>query len=464
MHRLYFLRSRPQRPLKERNYVLRLSFPAIFENLTATMMQITNMIMVGGLGASATATVAVNSAPTWVINSLVMAVGVGSTALVARSTGAKQPSGAEAACVQTFLLGLFTGAVLSVLTYFLAPMIPIWMHADPSLYSEATVYMRILSFGFLPYYTGVVLASALRGAGDMATPMKVSATVSLLNILAGFFLIYPSRHISFLSLSIPVWGAGLGVRGAAIATSVTTGLSGIWLVYAVLRKKSCLKLRRNKLHPDFPLILKLLTVGTPAALERLSISLGQVIFIGMVAALGTAQLAAHHLVVTIESLSYMPGYGFAAAASTLVGQSLGAEEPLSARLRGALSIRLCVLTMSLIGVALFLLASWWMTIFTPDMEVRQIGASLLRICSLEQPATALYLVSSGALRGAGETRVPFLIAFGSMGLRLVLAYIFIMHLNMGTQGAWWAMVIDLWVRGLLTYACFRKGRWIEARI
>ncbi len=462
MHRLSFLPRGPQRPPRERSYVLRLSFPAIFENLTATMMQITNMIMVGGLGASATATVAVNSAPTWVINSLVMAIGVGSTALIARSTGARQTEEAEAACRQTFLLGIAAGAALSVLTYFLAPLIPVWMHADPALHGEATLYMRILSAGFLPYYTGIALAAALRGAGDMATPMKVSTTASLLNIMIGFFLIYPSREISLLSLTFPMWGAGLGVRGAAIATSATTGLSGIWLILAAMHSKSGLRLRPKKLRPSLPLIRQLMSIGTPAALERLSISLGQVIFIGMVASLGTAQLAAHHLVVTIESLSYMPGYGFAAAASTLVGQSLGAGEPQNARMRGALAIRLCVITMSLIGVALFLLAPWWMTLFTPDMDVRLVGASLLRICSLEQPATALYLVSSGALRGAGETRVPFFIAFGSMGLRLILAYVFISRLNMGTQGAWWAMGIDLWVRGILTYLCFRKGHWIGA--
>ena len=462
MRRPSFLPRGPQRPPRERSYVLRLSFPAIFENLTATMMQITNMIMVGGLGASATATVAVNSAPTWVINSLVMAIGVGSTALIARSIGARQTEEAEAACRQTFLLGIAAGAALSVLTYFLAPLIPVWMHADPALYGEATLYMRILSAGFLPYYTGIALAAALRGAGDMATPMKVSTTASLLNIMIGFFLIYPSREISLLSLTFPMWGAGLGVRGAAIATSATTGLSGIWLILAAMHSKSGLRLRPKKLRPSLPLIRQLMSIGTPAALERLSISLGQVIFIGMVASLGTAQLAAHHLVVTIESLSYMPGYGFAAAASTLVGQSLGAGEPQNARMRGALAIRLCVITMSLIGVALFLLAPWWMTLFTPDMDVRLVGASLLRICSLEQPATALYLVSSGALRGAGETRVPFFIAFGSMGLRLILAYVFISRLNMGTQGAWWAMGIDLWVRGILTYLCFRKGHWIGA--
>ena len=454
MHRLYTIRKKQPRAPRDRSYVLRLSFPAILENLTATMMQITNMIMVGGLGAAATATVAVNSAPTWVLNSLVMAVGVGSTALVARSTGARETLAAEAACRQTFLLGLAAGAALSVLTYFLAPLIPVWMHADPSLHSEATVYMRILSAGFFPYYTGVVLAAALRGAGDMATPMKVSITASALNILGGFLLIYPTRQISFPFFSFTMWGAGLGVRGAAIATAVTTGLSGVWLVLAVLRPQSRLKLRLKQLRPDFSLIKQLLTVGTPAALERLSISLGQMIFIGMVASLGTAQLAAHHLVVTIESLSYMPGYGFAAAASTLVGQALGAEEPRKAQSQGGLTIRLCVMTMSLIGVALFSLAPWWMALFTADIQVRLIGTSLLRICSLEQPATALYLTSSGALRGAGETRAPFLIAFASMGLRLVLAYVFISLWNMGVQGAWWAMGIDLWVRGILTFLCF----------
>ncbi len=462
MLRLFLKPGRQNRPPRERSYVLRLSFPAIFENLTATMMQITNMMMVGGLGASATATVAVNAAPTWVINSLVMAVGVGSTAIIARATGAKQAQEAEAACRQTFLLGLFMGAVLSILTCFLAPLIPVWMHADPALHKEAAVYLRILSAGFLPYYTGVVLAAALRGAGDMQTPMKISITASVLNIVMGFLLIYPSRQISFLSLSFPIWGAGLGVRGAAIATAVTTGLSGVWMVLGVMQPKSRLKLQIKKLRPHFPLIKQLFSVGTPAALERLSISLGQMVFIGMVASLGTAQLAAHHLVVTIESLSYMPGYGFAAAASTLVGQSLGAGEPLSARHRGILSIHLCVLTMSAVGVALFLFAPWWIALFTPDDGVRLIGASLLRICSLEQPATALYLTSSGALRGAGETRTPFYIAFGSMGLRLFLSYVFISHMNMGIQGAWWAMGIDLWVRGVLTFLCFRKGRWVKA--
>lgn len=454
MHRLHFPPAGQRRPPRDRSYVLRLSFPAILENLTSTMMQITNMIMVGGLGASATATVAVNSAPTWVINSLVMAISVGSTALVARSTGARQTAEAEEACRQTFLLGLLAGAALSVMTYLLAPLIPVWMRADPSLHAEAALYMRILSAGFFPYYIGVALAAALRGAGDMSTPMKASITASLLNIVSGFFLIYPTRQVSFLSSSFTIWGAGLGVRGAAISTAVTTGLSGVWLVLAVLRPTSMLRLRLKSLRPDFPLIKQLLSVGTPAALERLSISLGQVIFIGMVASLGTAQLAAHHLVVTIESLSYMPGYGFAAAASTLVGQSMGADEPKKARLQGELAIRLCVMTMSLLGVALFSLAPWWMALFTPDVQVREIGVSLLRICSLEQPATALYLVSSGALRGAGKTRPPFLIAFVSMGIRLILAYVFITYWKMGIQGAWWAMDIDLWIRGVWTFLYF----------
>ena len=451
-------------PVPERTYVLRLSFPAILENLTATLMQITNMLMVGGLGASATATVAVNSAPTWVINSLMMAVGVGSTALIAKATGARQQKVAEDVCRQTFLLGLFSGVALCILTYLLSPMIPIWMHADAALHKDAITYMRILSAGFIPYYMGVAMAAALRGAGDMATPMKISSIASVMNVVLGFVLIYPTRQISLFFLSFSIFGAGLGVKGAAIATAITTGLSGIWTLAAVLRPRSRLRLYPNKLRPDFPLLRALLKVGTPAALERLSISLGQVLFIGMVSALGTVQLASHHLVVTIESLSYMPGYGFAAAAATLVGQSLGALEPEKARMRGGLSIRLCVITMSLVGVALYAFANGWMALFTTDPNVRMTGASLLQICALEQPATALYLVSSGSLRGAGDTKLPFFIAFGSMCLRLLLTYTFITHLGMGVQGAWWAMVIDLWVRGLLTYLAFRKSKWTLSRI
>ena len=462
MRTVHQSRDAAKAPSSERAYVLRLSFPAIMENLMGTLMQITNMMMVGGLGATATATVAVNSAPTWVINSLVTVVGVGSTALIAKATGARRQKEAEAICKQTFLLGLFLGIALTILTYLLAPMIPIWMHAEPSLHEEAVAYMRILSAGFIPYYTGISMAAALRGAGDMSTPMKISTAASIINVVLGFFLIYPTRQITISSVTFPIIGAGLGVEGAAIATAITTTLSGIWTLVAVMSQKSRLRFYPVKLRPDLSLLRPMLKIGTPAALERLSISLGQVLFIGMVSALGTVQLAAHHLVVTIESLSYMPGYGFAAAASTLVGQSLGAGDPRTARSRGGLSIRLCIITMSAIGLVLFFLAPWWLSLFTPDPQVRLTGVSILRICVLEQPATALFLVSAGALRGAGDTKAPFLIALASMTLRLVLTYIFIHHMNMGIQGAWWAMVADLWARGILTGLRFRTGRWLHA--
>ncbi len=449
-------------PASERAYVLRLSFPAIMENLMGTLMQITNMIMVGGLGAFATATVAVNSAPTWVINSLMTVVGVGSTALIAKATGARNQKQAEAICRQTFLLGLLLGIFITILTYLIAPMIPLWMHAEPALHKDAVTYMRILCAGFIPYYTGISMAAALRGAGDMKTPMKISTAASILNVVLGFFLIYPTRQITLSSVSFPILGAGMGVAGAATATAITTTLSGIWTLAAVLSRKSRLRFSPSKLRPDPSVLRPLLRIGTPAALERLSISLGQVLFIGMVSALGTVQLAAHHLVVTIESLSYMPGYGFAAAASTLVGQSLGAGDSRMARSRGGLSIRLCIITMSAIGLVLFLLAPWWLSLFTPDPQVRLTGVGILRICVLEQPATALFLVSAGALRGAGDTKAPFLIALVSMLLRLALTYLFIQHMNMGIQGAWWAMVADLWVRGILTSMRFRTGRWLGA--
>ncbi len=449
----------------EKSYVMRLAFPTIFENMMSTLVQFADTAMVGSLGAAATAAVAVNASPTWVMNSLVMSVGVGGTALIARLIGGQKQKEAEDACRQVFVLGIAAGLCLMALGYFMAPVIPVIMQADPALYGEAIDYMRIISLGFVPYYTGMALAAAARGAGDMRTPMLVSGAANLLNVIGNFLLIYPSRQVTLLGFQWTMWGAGMGVRGAALSTAVSTGLSGVFMMISLLRGSHHLRLHLGKLLPDFSLIRRILKVGIPAALERLSISLGQMVFISMVASLGTVQLAAHHLAVTIESLSYMPGYGFAAAAATLVGQSLGAEEPEKARLQGGLSIRIAVIVMSFVGVLLYAFSGWWMALFTPEMDVREIGAAILRICAFEQPFTALYIVSSGALRGAGDTRMPFLISLISMwGVRLILAWLFIWQLGLGIEGAWWAMVIDLCFRGLFMLLRFYKGRWVHCNV
>jgi len=180
---------------------------------------------------------------------------------------------------------------------------------------------------------------------------------------------------------------------------------------------------------------------------------------------GVAAFAAHNQSIQVESLGYMPAHGFAAAATTLVGQGLGAGRPEDARERGGRAIFLCLLLLTGVGAFLFAAAPFLISLLTPDAEVRAIGAMLIRICAFEQPFNALSIVTAGALRGAGDTKVPFYYSLVSMwGVRIALAWVLGTRLGFGVAGFWWAMVADLGVRGTLLVLRFHRGRWVNARV
>ncbi len=445
--------------------MMRLTWPALMENLLITLVSFVDTAMVGGLGANATASVAVTSTPMWLFNGLVMAISVGGTALVARMVGAGDRDGAESACQQVFLGILLLSTILCAIVMAIAGQVPIWMQSDPVLHKDAADYMRIVAIGFIPNFTGVALGAVLRGAGDTKTPMRLAMAANLLNVVGNYLLIFSPRTIVIAGLSIPMWGAGMGVQGAALSTAISTILSGVLMVVLITRPKSVLRLKLRGIHPDMGILRRILRVGIPTAMERLTINIGQIFFVGMIASLGTVELAAHHLSITVESLSYMPGFAFGIAATTLVGQALGANDPQTAKRRGNLAIGSGVLVMSAIGIALFLFAPTLIALLTPSEPVRIIGASLIRICALEQPFMALNQVGAGALRGAGDTKMPFYVSLiGMWGVRLALAWLLAIRLGLGVNGAWIAMVADLAVRGTLMGLRFARGKWVDVRV
>lgn len=443
--------------------VWRLALPTLLEGLMMTLVQYVDTAMVGSLGANATAAVAVNAAPTWLLNGVLSGVGVGGTAIVARAIGPKNQREAEEAAWHALLCGIVVSALFALLALLVSGAFPLWMGAEAAVRPDATAYLRIIAIGFIPQYVGVVAAASLRGAGDMKTPMFYSILVNLLNVIGNYLLIYDSRWITFLGLRIHMPGAGLGVSGAAISTAISTALYGLLVVLHMRGRSSRLRLRRYPVRRE--MLGRIGKVGLPAAMERVAINAGQIVFARMVAGFGTASLAAHHLAVSIESLSYQPGYGVAQAATTLVGQSLGAGDTKRAEKAGLMSGYLGMAIMAVAGVLIALFRVPLMRLFTPDAEVVQIGASLLLICAGYQPFFAMSIVMTGALRGAGDTKVPFYISLFSMwGLRLVLAWVFAYGLGMGVRGAWLGMFADIFARGLLVYIRFRRGAWKRIQV
>ena len=444
--------------------VLRLAWPCILENLTVIMISFIDAAMIGVLGPAATAAVGVNASPSWLLGGLVQSLGVGGTALVAWLIGAGEHREAGRVSALVLRMALLLSAFLTVLMLFGAPAIPIMMNADASIVDEAVAYMRLLALGFIPHYTGIAAGALIRGAGDTKTPMAAGLLSNGLNVVLNFFLIYEPRTVHLFGLSLPLWGAGMGVRGAAAASALATGISGAFLLLSLPRKKSVLRVQWRAAW-DGQIVRRVLRVAYPAALERAAINLGQIMFARMVSSVGVAAFAAHNQSIQVESLGYMPAHGFAAAATTLVGQGLGAGRPEDARERGGRAIFLCLLLLTGVGAFLFAAAPFLISLLTPDAEVRAIGAMLIRICAFEQPFNALSIVTAGALRGAGDTKVPFYYSLVSMwGVRIALAWVLGTRLGFGVAGFWWAMVADLGVRGTLLVLRFRRGRWVNARV
>lgn len=446
--------------------VMRLAWPSVLENLSTMLVIFADTAMVGTLGPLATAAVAVNAAPSWLINGIFVSLGIGGTALVSRYIGAKDESSARHIASQVVMLCAMLALVVTGLVMLIAPFLPVWMGSDPTIHADARDYMRLVALGFIPHFLGLGICAQLRGAGDVKTPMKAGLLSNLLNILLNFFLIYQTRQISLFDLSFTVFGAGLGVRGAAIATAVATSASGLFIIRKYLSKKSVIHLPKGfRPQMDMPVIQRVLRLSIPATLERLSINLGQVVFASFVNRIGPIELAAHHIAITIEALGYMPGYGFSVPATALVGQSLGAKKPQDAKRYGLKATLLGVLVMSIMGLIMFLFAKPLMSFFINDEATRNIGEKLLIICALQQPFSGLSIIVPGALRGAGDTVTPFIISLFSMwGVRILFAYIFSSILGYGIYGIWFAMLLDLAVRGLLMLARFLKGNWMQRRV
>lgn len=444
--------------------VLRLACPCFLENLADILVSFLDAAMIGVLGPAATAAVGVNSSPSWLLGGVVQALGVGGTALVARLIGAGEKEEAGRVGGQVMKMALLLSSFLTVLMLFAAPAVPLLMNADPSIYPEATAYMRFLALGFIPRFTGVAMGALLRGAGDTKTPMIGGLISTGANLVLNYLLIYETREIGLLGLRFMMPGAGLGVSGAAIASAIATGAAGMYMIIGVLRRDSALRIRWQRKW-DGGVVRRVMRVAYPAALERAAINLGQILFARMVSSAGVAAFAAHNQAIQVESLGYMPAYGFSVAATTLVGQRLGAGRPEEARESGKRANFLCLMLLTGVGVLLFVFAPFFISLLTPDAEVRRIGAMLIRICAFEQPFNAVSIVTAGALRGAGDTKVPFLYGLVSMwGVRILFAWVFGTVLGFGVAGFWWAMVADLGVRSLLLYRRFAKGQWVNAKV
>jgi len=426
------------------------------QNFFATLVQMLNMIMVSRVGPEATAAVGLTNQPFMFALALFFALNVGTTAVVARSIGARDFNTANEAARQSFLINAALAVVFSLVGYVFAGNILLFMRAEPEVLPGGLVYFRIISatFGFSSLSMG--LSAMLRGAGDTRTPMLINIVANAVVVVLGYPLIYGLGFIPALGVA----GAGIA-SGAARFTGMAMALRALTTGNVPLR----ISLRDGfRLH--WPVLERIVRVGFPSAMEQLIMRSGQLVFVRVVAGLGTQTMAAHQIALNVISLSFMPGMAFSIAATTLVGQSLGARRPDTAVAVGWEVRRLGTWLACGVGGVFIFGAPWIMRLYTTEASVIAQGALALRIIGLIQPFMITQFILAGALRGAGHTTWPLLAtASGMWGVRVVLVYVLVSWLGFGLAGAWTAMALDQLFRSSMVLLRYRQThKWVTVRV
>ncbi len=430
--------------------VLRLALPAVGEQTLNMAVGLTDTYLAGHLGSDSMAAVSIANQFVMLASVLFASVATGSTALVARSVGAEDYRTANRALNQSLLMGAVVGLFSTVLGVLLAPQAVQLMGATGATLPLAAAYLRIVACTFL-FSTWMFIGNAcLRGAGDTMSTMRVMTLVNVINVTLSCALVYGP-------LGLPK----LGVVGSAVGAAVARMVGGMVVLFLLFRGRGGLRINlRQAVRFDARTARRILQIGIPTGVEQLLMRLGQSAFLRVVTTLGMTACAAHAVALNAESLSFMPGFGFSIAATALVGQGLGAREPHRSETAGYLSYVLGASLMSLMGVIFFLFSSQIVGFFSDEPEVIALGAGPLRLVGLAQPLLASNMIFSGALRGAGDTRWPMVYTAAAVWLvRVPLAMLFVLVFGWGLMGAWYAMAIDLTVRGTLAFIRFRIGRW-----
>jgi putative MATE family efflux protein len=441
-----------------------LAWPVILDQTFQTLIQYIDTAMVGSLGPVATAAVAVNTSTIWLINGVMYSFGAAYSVVIARFIGAQQHDKVKMSVRQAFLaiitLSVFITLLMSVVSRHLA----IWLGVEQKVVADAIDYMKVIALSYPFFITFVFLANMIRSSGDTKTPLISNIVTNAFNIIGNFLLIFPTRTIEVLGKEFTMYGADLGVKGAAIATLISHVLSASILLTIVLTKESDIKVSLKHFSWKFDphISRQVMRVGLPMALERITLSSGQIVLTSLVTTLGTISLAAHHLAITAESITFMPVSGFSLASATLVAQSLGANKREMAKDFARRTLTGGILLMSATGIFMYLAAPQLMSFFTKDIQVITLGARVLRIEAFAQPFFAMSIVIGGILRGAGDTRWPFIYSIiGMWFVRLLPAFIIITYFNGTLLVGWVCMVADLVVRGLLNLHRYRSGKWLD---
>lgn len=445
------------------NLIVALSIPSILAQITSVLMFYIDAAMVGSLGAAASASIGLIEPATWLFGSLIGATSMGFSVQAAHFIGANDFSKARSVMRHGYIFGLVVSLVLMAIAATIATPLPGWLGGGSDIQYDASMYFLIFSFAVPIHLLEHMSASMLKVSGDMRHPSIISVVMCFLDVIYNFFFIFPTREVTILGHQLTIYGMGWGVEGAAVGTLMAMLSAAIPLVYFAVFKSNILAwhLDKTRFVWVWDYIRNAVKLGAPMALQYMLMNGAQIISTMIVAPLGNFAIAANSFAVTAESLCYMPGYGIGEAATTLIGQSVGAQRRELCRSFAHMTVGLGMVVMALMGVLMYIFAPEMIGMLSPVPEIRELGAEVLRIEAFAEPFFAASIVTYNVCIGAGDTLRPSLINLGSMWfVRLTLAAS--MAPKFGLKGVWFAMAVELTIRGILFLIRLFRGKWMKS--
>lgn len=424
-----------------------LSVPAILAQLSMIVMFIIDAAMVGHLGANESASIGLVESTTWLLGGLGSAVSMGFSVQVAHAIGANDFDAARRILRQSIVCALLWSLMLTLLCVAVHRQLPVWLGGSPEIVHDASIYFLIVGCCGIFFQMEGLAGSMLKCAGNMKIPSALNIAMCIMDVVFNYLFIYV---------------LDMGVKGAAIGTGVAVFISAGLMLYFLLCRSKILALRghRGSFKPQAQVVRKAFKIGAPMGLQHLLTGSAYIVITIIVAPLGVIAIAANSFAITVESLCYMPGFGIAEAATTLVGQCLGAKQQQLTKSFAHLSVKMGMLTMTVMGALMWIFATELMQVMSPVQDIVTLGAHVLRIEAWAEPMFAASIVCNGIFVGAGDTLRPAAMSLGSMwGVRLTLSAL--LAPIYGLSGVWMAMCIELCFRGLIFLWRLATGKWMN---
>lgn len=458
-----------KKPMFTGRQLLLLILPLIIEQALAIAVGMVDTAMVSGCGEAAISAVSLVDSINTLLIQLFSAMSAGGAIIAAQYIGNQDRKNACGAAKQLFisifLIASFVGAAALI---FSRPLLSlIFGSIEKQIMDQAQTYFLIsaLSYPFLALYNSG--AGVLRAMGNTKSTMYISFLMNILNVVGNYFLIHPTHTIPLGGADVTVWGAGLGVGGAAWASLAARAFAALIVVKMLLNQSLPIHISEPlKLKPDLKMTRRILHIGLPNGLENSLFQVGKLIIAGLIATFSTSVIAANSICNSLSGLVNIPGNGIALATVTVIGQCMGARELGQAKKYAKKLTLWMVLSLLPMNLILFFFPGVFVGLYQLSGEAAALSGTLMRQYAVFD--VLMWMTSFGlpaVLRAAGDVRFTMTVSMLSMLIcRLAFSYLFVLVFGMGLMGVWMAMYCDWLVRSVFFVWRFLSGKWQRHRI